>query len=271
MGNEQSKQQIFRQEAVRGAKVAGNALLALAISPLLILCVPFAYVDENITGLGTAADLMVGVIAGVLMSPLIPIVLPIMIGVSEFNAIPSRRVVSQVCEEARRKLGMDCNGRYNIAIVGASGEGKSSLVNGLMGVDDSADNAIQVGEVETTSDIKSYCHPHLETVVLWDLPGGGTERHPGETYFKDKMLFAFDAVIIVTSTTFTQIDIDIAKRAASAKVPVFFVRNKSDQDITSKQCKKPKMTWEQAAMELHKKVTMNSPYHVSLDWLKILF
>jgi len=163
-------------------------------------------------------------------------------------------VVSQVCEEVRRKLGMDCNGCYNIAIVGASGEGKSSLVNGLMGVDDSADNAIQVGEVETTSDIKSYCHPHLETVVLWDLPGGGTERHPGETYFKDKMLFAFDAVIIVTSTTFTQIDIDIAKRAASAKVPVFFVRNKSDQDIISKQCKKPKMTWEQAAMELHKKV-----------------
>ncbi|RUS32868.1 hypothetical protein BC938DRAFT_473991 [Jimgerdemannia flammicorona] len=121
---------------------------------------------------------------------------------------------------------------------------------------------VSVGEDETASGIKSYQHPDLNTLVLWDLPGGGAERNPGEPYFPDKMMFAFDALIVVTSAKFLQIELDIAKQANEKGVPIYFVRNKADQllfahSIESKLRKNSKMTWEQAAMELQKEVHKN--------------
>jgi len=79
------------------------------------------------------------------------------------------------------RIGMNCTNHYNIAIVGASGSGKSSIVNGLLGLMDKDAGAAKTGVTETTSNAKRYKHPNNENVILWDLPGGGTPKHPPET------------------------------------------------------------------------------------------
>jgi Interferon-inducible GTPase (IIGP) len=57
--------------------------------------------------------------------------------------------------------------------------------------------AAVTGETEATIKPRAYRHPDLRTMVLWDLPGAATLHHPAETYFEDKFLCAFDALIIV--------------------------------------------------------------------------
>eukprot|EP00026_Physarum_polycephalum_P014515 Phypoly_transcript_15037.p1 GENE.Phypoly_transcript_15037~~Phypoly_transcript_15037.p1 ORF type:complete len:259 (+),score=27.71 Phypoly_transcript_15037:86-862(+) len=136
--------------------------------------------------------------------------------------------------EARQNLGIDVVHHYNFAFVGASGSGKSSLVNALRQMNDSDPRAAAVGESETTQVATRYCHPSYAHIMLWDLPGAGTTMHPASTYFRDKALFAFDCLLIVTDDRFLQVDLDIAKEAVEWKVPVFFVRNKADAALQSK-------------------------------------
>ncbi|RUP25904.1 interferon-inducible GTPase-domain-containing protein [Jimgerdemannia flammicorona] len=289
MGNEPSKQKTLNEKASRVAKGAGAAGGALVASPLVIIASPLYlgpqhFIEQNTTGLGIVPNAVAGLVAGALAAPFLPLVLPFMaakqalngasgqeksspvgdyiaasVAANEaFNTVPPRSVVSQgASEEVREYFGMDCDNCYNIAIVGGSEQGKSSLINGLMGVRDGDDNAASVGEDETAFGIKSYQHPNLNTLVLWDLPGGGAERNPGEPYFPDKMMFAFDALIVVTSAKFLQIELDIAKQANEKRVPIYFVRSKADQSIESKLRKNSKMPWEQAAMELQKEVHKN--------------
>ncbi|RUS18606.1 interferon-inducible GTPase-domain-containing protein [Endogone sp. FLAS-F59071] len=255
MGNEQSKRKTPGQNLEFAAKAAGTAVASILVSPFAIVAAPFvtpymlASENRNSTRLRIASDVILGVISGALIAPFLPLALPI-IGVSALlNKTPSRPGVSDaVCKEAFEKFGIDCRDHYNIAIVGASGQGKSSLLNGLMGVSDGDENAAEVGEVETTLNLKGYSHPMLKTVVLWDLPGGGTPKNPAETYFKDNMLHAFDALVVL--------DLDIAKQAAEAEVPVpvFFVRSKADKAIESKRRKNKNITWEQAAEKLQQEV-----------------
>ncbi|RUO95423.1 hypothetical protein BC936DRAFT_144070, partial [Jimgerdemannia flammicorona] len=78
--------------------------------------------------------------------------------------LPRLKVSEKVRNEARRKMNLDCN-CYNIAIVEQSGQGKSSVVNGLRGVDESDEDAAPVGEVQTTTLMGSYRHPLIPTVV----------------------------------------------------------------------------------------------------------
>jgi len=151
----------------------------------------------------------------------------------------------QMIQEARQKLGIDILRHYNFGIVGASGSGKSSLINAVRGLNDTDIEAAKVNEVECTADVSSYQYPHYPYVVLWDLPGAGTAKHPSATYFRDKTLFAFDCLLVVTSDRFSEIDLDIAKNAAIWGVPVVFVRNKIDQALASRKKDAPSGTSEQ--------------------------
>jgi predicted GTPase len=70
-------------------------------------------------------------------------------------------------------------------------------VNAIRGYKDVHTLAAKVGEVETTDKPKPYQHPDLASMVIWDIPGVGTQSHPRETYFEDNYLCAFDLLVIV--------------------------------------------------------------------------
>jgi predicted GTPase len=132
--------------------------------------------------------------------------------------------------KARKTLGIDCEHKYNFAVCGSSGSGKSSLVNALRGVpDDPKDpRAALVDEAEATRKTRAYPCPEADHIVFWDLPGAGTHLHPDTGYFSAECLYAFDALIVVCDTRFGEVDLAIANEAVEWGVPVLFVRNKFD-------------------------------------------
>ncbi|CAO3634566.1 unnamed protein product [Mucor hiemalis] len=155
-----------------------------------------------------------------------------------FNEGPTTSL--QVTEETkflvRRAIGLDCDNFYNIAVVGAAGTGKSSLVNGILGYPDTDRYAATINEAggNTTSEPRGYRHPDLRRMILWDMPGAGTSTSKEATYFEDNYLKAFDSLIIVTAERLQKIDLDIAAKAQEHHIPVLFVRNRCDQSLNSK-------------------------------------
>eukprot|EP00249_Psilotum_nudum_P009494 c21971_g1_i1 orf=141-875(+) len=138
----------------------------------------------------------------------------------------------QLITQARQNLGLDA-GVYNIAVVGHSGVGKSTLINGLRKLRDKHPDAAPVGETETTSKITKYILPNNLKIALWDVPGAGTLRHPSNTYFMDKMLYAFDCILVVSADRFMQVDFEIAQKTKAYNIPCAFVRTKADVAVKS--------------------------------------
>jgi hypothetical protein len=124
----------------------------------------------------------------------------------------------------------------------------------LLGYRDSHPFASKVGEVESTAQPLGYRHPVLPTLMIWDMPGAGTKSHPAKTYYEDKYLQAFDALVIVTGDRYgpkiriffnmlehifcTKLsltpyrlmatDVHIARAAHAQGQPYYIVRNKMD-------------------------------------------
>jgi len=149
---------------------------------------------------------------------------------------------AELREEARQELGIDSVNCFNFGFAGNRGTGKSSLINAIRNIDDSSPDSAQVDEVECTDTIKSYDFPDMRHIVLWDIPGAGTVKHKASTYFEDKKLYAFDMILIIGASGFSESDIAIALAANRFNVPIVFVRSKSDNDIDSlaRRVKKPK-------------------------------
>lgn len=143
---------------------------------------------------------------------------------------PAVKSAETLRKEAKDELGIDTN-LLNFAFVGASGVGKSSLINAISGRNSMDPSNAPVGVTETTHEIKQYKDPRFAHITYWDLPGGGTVRHPADNYWEAKKLYAFDHLLIVGATRFLDFDIKIAKTAIANKEPVFFIRTKLDIDI----------------------------------------
>ena len=79
--------------------------------------------------------------------------------------------------------------------------------------------------------------PHLK---LWDIPGTGTVMHSGRTYFVDKFLYAYDCLVITTSTRCSSVDLHLANVAAMYGIPTAIVRNKVEGDYKN-HCKEPRL------------------------------
>eukprot|EP00249_Psilotum_nudum_P011749 c23358_g1_i2 orf=56-910(-) len=139
--------------------------------------------------------------------------------------------VEQLIADAKKKLGMDVSSHFNFAVVGQSGVGKSSLINGLRQLRDNVTGSAAVGEVETTKEIQKYPHPTYPHIVLWDVPGAGTLKHDESTYFVDNMLYAFDCILVLSSDRFLKVDFEIAKKAMEFKRQCAFVRTKADISV----------------------------------------
>jgi len=151
----------------------------------------------------------------------------------------------------------------NFGVTGASGAGKSSLINALLGKRPNDPGAAQVGVTETTITPTPYAAPaaQLGTMKLWDLPGAGTQRFPRDNYIKVMGLRYFDGLLIVTATRFTEVDVMLFREARVWKIPCYLVRTKADVDIesgTEDYGKTPAITVQELRSDLQQRMSLHN-------------
>ncbi|KAI8074135.1 interferon-inducible GTPase-domain-containing protein [Gongronella butleri] len=160
----------------------------------------YTFTEDELTGY-KLMDGAIGGLLGVIGWPLAPFLACYGVFQVLFKDGPPEPnpIDPEIQDAARKSIGLNCEQFYNVAVVGSSGTGKSSVVNGIMGYKDSFKDAAATGESETTKKPRAYRHPDLRSMVIWDMPGAGTMNHPVSTYFEDKFLCAFDSLVIVTA------------------------------------------------------------------------
>ncbi|KAG1173283.1 hypothetical protein G6F70_005942 [Rhizopus microsporus] len=219
-----------------------KATVSTLAVPVVIVAYPilnaYAFQESDITGF-RIIDGTIGGLLGVIAWPLSPFFAVWGAVTFIFKEKPPRtiNVPPEIRAKAEAEIQLDTVSFYNVAVVGMSGTGKSSLVNAIRGYKDTDKRAAKVGEVETTAVPRPYPHPDLTTMVIWDMPGVGTKSHPRETYFEDNYLCAFDLLVIVLGNRLMQDDIDISLKAKQYQIPVLYVRSKADQAIASKEAR----------------------------------
>ena len=120
--------------------------------------------------------------------------------------------------------------KINIAVVGQARQGKSALINALLGS--------EIAEVREdgvcTTEVTAYPHPMSENIVFWDVPGIDGTRHRIETYF-DTINYAqndYDFFIIVTRDVFSDNALKIAEKVNRELNKRFYlVRTHVDESI----------------------------------------
>ncbi|CAO3623074.1 unnamed protein product [Mucor hiemalis] len=231
-----------KENTIKGLQAVSAFGASVLFAPVVMLALPFvgayefgsALENELLTG-HYISDGVLGGLFGVIASPLAPFYC-FLVSIQEIFDLnyPAKNLSFQIDKEylnrANGMLRLDFS-YYNVAIAGCPGTGKSTLLNGMLGYKDTHVKAAPVGEIETTLEPKSYRHPVLHTLYLWDLPGIGTPRHPSNDYFENYCLGAFDAILIVFHDRLMASDVDIARRARKYDVPIFFVKNKADLSI----------------------------------------
>jgi len=120
--------------------------------------------------------------------------------------------------------------KVNLAITGRSGTGKSSFINAIV-KKWTGTRPAKVGLTETTMKCISYAHPNNPNIILWDLPGVGTENFPQIRYLAKVNADLYDVFIIMTAGRFTEQDTWLGKEMQKRKKPVIFVRTKIGIDV----------------------------------------
>ena len=120
----------------------------------------------------------------------------------------------------------------NIAVMGETGAGKSSLINALQGVgDDEEGAAASTGVVHTTTERTPYTYTKFPSVTLWDLPGIGSTAFQPHDYLKKIEFEEYDFFIIVSSGRFKHNDAELAKAIVQMNRSFYFVRTHTDLDL----------------------------------------
>jgi len=104
------------------------------------------------------------------------------------------------CHQRQRLGGV----RVNVAVIGISGVGKSSFINSVRGLTADDLGAAPVGVTETTTDIKAYTHPENPSVMLWDIPGVGTDQFPRAEYLQLIKVDRYDFFVIISATRYVK-------------------------------------------------------------------
>eukprot|EP01055_Gregarina_sp_Pseudo9_P000578 Gregarina_sp_Pseudo_9__577@NODE_1370_length_1658_cov_28_806053_g1279_i0_p1_GENE_NODE_1370_length_1658_cov_28_806053_g1279_i0NODE_1370_length_1658_cov_28_806053_g1279_i0_p1_ORF_typecomplete_len412_score45_77IIGP/PF05049_13/6_8e33FeoB_N/PF02421_18/1_3e05RsgA_GTPase/PF03193_16/0_00021RsgA_GTPase/PF03193_16/1_3e02MMR_HSR1/PF01926_23/0_00012ABC_tran/PF00005_27/5_3e03ABC_tran/PF00005_27/0_0013MeaB/PF03308_16/0_00059MeaB/PF03308_16/5_1e03AIG1/PF04548_16/0_0017Dynamin_N/PF00350_23/2_7e03Dynamin_N/PF0035 len=125
-----------------------------------------------------------------------------------------------------------------IAVVGAGGAGKSSLINSVRGLRKKDQGAAPVNSVQSPgSEAKPKCSmPYLVSnipVILFEVPGFGGMDCVRWNFWEEHDLCAFDALILVWDSRLTDTDVSIISNCLSMSVRIIVVRNKTDVDLSS--------------------------------------
>ena len=96
-------------------------------------------------------------------------------------------------------------------------------------MNDKDEGAAPTGTTETTNEIKSYKFPPSRLELQ---PGSGTVDHPLESYFKDKVLYAFDCLLITSECIhFGEEQIKVMNEAQKYNTPVVLLITKLEQAV----------------------------------------
>ncbi|XP_069496980.1 immunity-related GTPase family Q protein-like isoform X2 [Ambystoma mexicanum] len=139
--------------------------------------------------------------------------------------------------------------KLNIAVTGESGNGKSTFVNSLRGLDDEDEGAAPVGLVETTIKPTPYLSPKYQNVTIWDLPGIGTPNFKAENYLELVNFHTYDFFIILASERFKENHVMLAKEIAKQGKCFYFIRTKIDNDVNSQGKKRRKLVDTEAMLD----------------------
>jgi len=119
----------------------------------------------------------------------------------------------------------------NIAVIGSSDTGKSSLVNAFLDLDADDDGATAVGCEETTRTIAEYKHPDNEQLVFTDLPGVASSDFPQAKYMEETDVDKYDFFLLVTSKRFLETDAWLAEELIKRNKKFLLVRTHMDEDV----------------------------------------
>ena len=142
----------------------------------------------------------------------------------------------------------------NIAVTGQSGSGKSSFINAVRNIDDDEHpDFAAVGITETTFEPKPYAFPNNKNIMLWDLPGAGTESFKADDYSNQMDFGKYDSFVILSESRFTEIDKLIADEISKIRKKFYFVRTKMDDVMRNeRRVRKKKFDATQIKMEIKK-------------------
>eukprot|EP01055_Gregarina_sp_Pseudo9_P001688 Gregarina_sp_Pseudo_9__1687@NODE_2140_length_1132_cov_18_781336_g1974_i0_p1_GENE_NODE_2140_length_1132_cov_18_781336_g1974_i0NODE_2140_length_1132_cov_18_781336_g1974_i0_p1_ORF_typecomplete_len356_score42_44IIGP/PF05049_13/1_2e32IIGP/PF05049_13/8_7e02RsgA_GTPase/PF03193_16/0_00079RsgA_GTPase/PF03193_16/1e02MMR_HSR1/PF01926_23/0_00062ABC_tran/PF00005_27/9e02ABC_tran/PF00005_27/0_0032FeoB_N/PF02421_18/0_0049Dynamin_N/PF00350_23/1_4e03Dynamin_N/PF00350_23/0_014AIG1/PF04548_16/0_015Ad_Cy_reg/PF16701 len=127
-----------------------------------------------------------------------------------------------------------------IAVVGAGGAGKSSLINSARGLKRKAQGAAPVKSYlsrDSGADSRSLAVYPAQNIplVFFEIPSFGDMDNLRWNFFEAQSLYAYDAVILVWESRLTDTDVSIIANCCSLGVPIKLVRTKADIDLKSQQ------------------------------------
>ena len=156
----------------------------------------------------------------------------------------------------------------NIAVMGETGAGKSSLINALQRVRaDKGGVAASTGVVYTTTERIPHAYTKFPSVTLWDLPGIGSTGFQSHDYLKKIKFEEYDFFIIVSSGRVTQNATELIKAIVKTNRSFHFVRTKIDSELLNEEKCKPKTFNKENTLKkirnnissIHKEVTHQEP------------
>ncbi|XP_063168401.1 uncharacterized protein LOC134503530 [Candoia aspera] len=144
--------------------------------------------------------------------------------VKELDEICKSGSLAEVPAVIRAMLEDPSQIRLNIAVIGETGSGNSSLINALRRVGCGEAEAAPTGVAETTRRATAYPFPFAPNVYLWDLPGLGLM----EDDVNHLDLSCYSVFLLVASERYKHTHSQLARIIASVGKQSFFVRNKID-------------------------------------------